>query len=116
MYPSAAIPEPTAFMYPRWGRIPWARGSYSNWPPGTSLLTHQNLRANVGRLWFAGEATSVNCFGFLHGAGGQGNRGGGRRVRQGPVGGEVQGWPALSAPERGDAAGGDDGREWVYGE
>ena len=29
---------------------------------------HQNLRANVGRLWFAGEATSAEYFGFLHGA------------------------------------------------
>ena len=29
---------------------------------------HQNLRANVDRLWFAGEATSAEYFGFLHGA------------------------------------------------
>lgn len=29
---------------------------------------HQNLRANVDRLWFAGEATSPTFFGFLHGA------------------------------------------------
>ncbi|RDL37527.1 Amine oxidase [Venustampulla echinocandica] len=59
------IPEPLDFMYPRWSIEPWAYGSYSNWPPGLSLETHQNLRANVERLWFAGEATSVEYFGFL---------------------------------------------------
>ena len=29
---------------------------------------HQNLRANVSRLFFAGEATSAEYYGFLHGA------------------------------------------------
>ncbi|KAJ5795425.1 uncharacterized protein N7518_003965 [Penicillium psychrosexuale] len=68
MFPEKDIPEPTAFMYPRWTSEPWAYGSYSNWPPSTSLEMHQNLRANAGRLWFAGEATSPTFFGFLHGA------------------------------------------------
>ena len=64
----ANIPDPVAFLYPRWSLEPWAYGSYSNWPPGTSLEMHQNLRANVGRLYFAGEATSTEYYGFLHGA------------------------------------------------
>ncbi|CAG7935716.1 unnamed protein product [Penicillium nalgiovense] len=68
MFPDKDIPEPTAFTYPRWTSEPWAYGSYSNWPPATSLEMHQNLRANAGRLWFAGEATSPTFFGFLHGA------------------------------------------------
>ncbi|PHH92616.1 hypothetical protein CDD83_6543 [Cordyceps sp. RAO-2017] len=68
MFPDRAVPEPTAFLYPRWTDEPWARGSYSNWPVGTTLEMHQNLRANVGRLWFAGEALSAQYFGFLHGA------------------------------------------------
>ena len=68
MFGEANVPEPIAFMYPRWSLEPWAYGSYSNWPPGTSLEMHQNLRANVGRLYFAGEATSTEYFGFLHGA------------------------------------------------
>ncbi|TQS31444.1 hypothetical protein Golomagni_08273, partial [Golovinomyces magnicellulatus] len=68
MYPNVTIPEPTAFTYPRWTKTPWAYGSYSNWPAGTTLEMHQNLRANAGRLWFAGEATSAAYFGFLHGA------------------------------------------------
>ncbi|TVY48654.1 Polyamine oxidase [Lachnellula occidentalis] len=64
----ADIPDPIDFMYPRWSTEPWAYGSYSNWPPGLSIETHQNLRANLGRLWFAGEATSAEYFGFLQGA------------------------------------------------
>lgn len=68
MYGAENVPEPTAFLYPRWSLEPWAYGSYSNWPPGTTLEMHQNLRANVGRLWFAGEATSAEYYGFLHGA------------------------------------------------
>lgn len=46
----------------------WAYGSYSNWPVGMTLEKHQNMRANVERLWFAGEANSAEFFGFLHGA------------------------------------------------
>ena len=48
--------------------MPWAYGSYSNWPPGLTLEGHQNLRRNTGRLWYAGEATSSEYFGYLHGA------------------------------------------------
>ncbi|KAI9933929.1 hypothetical protein ASPWEDRAFT_106112 [Aspergillus wentii DTO 134E9] len=68
MFPDVDVPEPTAFIYPRWTEEPWAHGSYSNWPAGTTLEMHQNLRANADRLWFAGEATSAPYFGFLHGA------------------------------------------------
>ena len=46
----------------------WAYGSYSNWPPGMTLEAHQNLRSNVERLWFAGEAGSPTHYGFLQGA------------------------------------------------
>ncbi|KAI4127256.1 MAG: hypothetical protein LQ338_003299 [Usnochroma carphineum] len=68
MFGEENVPEPIAFMYPRWSLEPWAYGSYSNWPPATTLEMHQNLRANVDRLFFAGEATSAENFGFLHGA------------------------------------------------
>lgn len=68
MFGAENVPEPIAFMYPRWSLEPWAYGSYSNWPVGTTLEMHQNLRANVDRLYFAGEATSSQYFGFLHGA------------------------------------------------
>jgi len=68
MYGAENVPMPTAFMYPRWSLEPWTFGSYSSWPVGVTLEQHQNLRANLGRLYFAGEATSAEYFGFLQGA------------------------------------------------
>ncbi|CAK7210836.1 polyamine oxidase1, flavin-containing amine oxidoreductase [Sporothrix bragantina] len=68
MFPNITVPEPEAFLYPRWSLEDWAFGSYSNWPVGMTLEKHQNLRANVERLWFAGEANSAEYFGFMHGA------------------------------------------------
>ncbi|KAJ7617861.1 amine oxidase [Roridomyces roridus] len=69
MFPNTTIPSPTAFLFPRWTADPLYRGSYSNWPASFVREHHTNLRANVGkRLWFAGEATSLRYFGYLHGA------------------------------------------------
>lgn len=68
MYPNITIPEPTDFLFPRWNSDPLYRGSYSNWPPSFFSQHHDNLRSNVDRLYFAGEATSQKYFGFLHGA------------------------------------------------
>ena len=76
MFGTENVPEPIDFMYPRWGKFPWAYGSYSNWPPGLTLEGHQNLRANVGRVYFAGEATSAEYYGYLHGAWIEGKRAG----------------------------------------
>ncbi|KAK9422892.1 putative Amine oxidase [Seiridium unicorne] len=67
MFPDIEIPEPIAFHYPRWSQEEWAFGSYSNWPVGMTLEKHQNLRANLDRLWFAGEANSAEYYGFLQG-------------------------------------------------
>ncbi|PYH70925.1 polyamine oxidase [Aspergillus vadensis CBS 113365] len=68
------IPEPIDIYYARWTQEPWSYGSYSNWPPAVSSQNHRNLRANVGRVFFAGEATSPNLSGFLHGAYYEGKR------------------------------------------
>ncbi|KAF4463796.1 N1-acetylpolyamine oxidase [Fusarium albosuccineum] len=81
MFPDKDIPEPTDFMYPRWTTTEWAYGSYSNWPVGMTLEKHQNLRANVDRLWFAGEANSAEFFGYLHGAYFEGQEAGDRIAR-----------------------------------
>ncbi|RYC78450.1 hypothetical protein BFJ63_vAg18675 [Fusarium oxysporum f. sp. narcissi] len=78
MFPDKDIPKPVAFMYPRWSLEEWAFGSYSNWPVGMTLEKHQNLRANLGRLWFAGEANSAEFFGYLQGAWTEGREVGGR--------------------------------------
>ncbi|KAH7153471.1 hypothetical protein EDB81DRAFT_719487, partial [Dactylonectria macrodidyma] len=68
MFPNITVPEPTSIMYPRWSQDESTFGSFSNWPPGMTLEKHQNLRANVDRLWFAGEANSAEFFGYLQGA------------------------------------------------
>ncbi|SJL08438.1 related to polyamine oxidase precursor [Armillaria ostoyae] len=68
MYPNVTIPEPTEFLFPRWNSDPLYRGSYSNWPPSFFSQHHNNLRSNIDRLYFAGEATSQKYFGFLQGA------------------------------------------------
>ncbi|KAM0543290.1 hypothetical protein ACHAPJ_012374 [Fusarium lateritium] len=59
MYPDITVPEPTDFYYPRWSQTEWSYGSYSTWPVGVTTERHQNFRANVGRVWFAGEGTSL---------------------------------------------------------
>jgi monoamine oxidase len=58
----------------RWARDPFARGSYSHALPG-----HADKRAVLaapvdGRLFFAGEATSLNFFSTAHGARDSGER------------------------------------------
>ncbi|SMR46370.1 unnamed protein product [Zymoseptoria tritici ST99CH_1E4] len=65
MFPNITIPEPTAFLYPRWTLNPAFRGSYSYWPPGVTIREHQNVRAIVGRMFFAGEHTEPKFFGLL---------------------------------------------------
>jgi len=68
MFPNVTIPSPLDFHFARWHSDPLYRGSYSNWPSSGLNLHHRNLRANVQRLFFGGEATSQRHFGFLHGA------------------------------------------------
>ena len=63
MFPNVTVPEPTAFFFPRWFTDPLYRGSYSNWPASLVPQHHTNLRATLGRLWFAGEALSEKYFG-----------------------------------------------------
>ncbi|KAK7966390.1 polyamine oxidase (propane-1-3-diamine-forming) [Apiospora aurea] len=83
MFPDVDVPGPTAFQYPRWGTTPWAYGSFSFscWPGGTTLEQHQNLRANMDRLWFAGEHTSASYFGYMQGAWYEGRDVGNRLAR-----------------------------------
>lgn len=65
MYPNTTIPEPLDFKFHRWHNDPLFRGSYSNWPPSFVRQHHDNFRANVGRLYFAGEGTSQDFYGKL---------------------------------------------------
>ena len=64
MYPDIDVPEPVAFFMPHWHSNPLYRGSYSNWGPSYVPGQSENLKATLdGRLWFAGEATTVKYFG-----------------------------------------------------
>ncbi|RDK45559.1 hypothetical protein M752DRAFT_311679 [Aspergillus phoenicis ATCC 13157] len=74
MFKDKDVPDPVDIYYARWTQEPWSYGSYSNWPPGVSARTHRHLRENVGRVLFAGEATSPQFSGFLHGAYYEGKR------------------------------------------
>ncbi|MFQ3661278.1 MAG: FAD-dependent oxidoreductase [Chloroflexaceae bacterium] len=63
------IPEPTGFVRTRWAADPFARGSYSYLPPGATPADRQALAAPLnGRLFFAGEHTSVEHPATVHGA------------------------------------------------
>jgi polyamine oxidase len=64
-----AIPEPTGVLVTRWGRDPYARGCHSYRPVGSPATARRDLAAPVGdRLFFAGEATSVDHPATVHGA------------------------------------------------
>eukprot|EP01137_Pigoraptor_chileana_P018809 Opistho-2@6352 len=62
------VPRPTAWMIPRWLADPYARGSYSNWPLGMSQEQHEQLKAPLGRVHFAGEHMERKHFGYMQGA------------------------------------------------
>ncbi|XP_065832722.1 uncharacterized protein [Oscarella lobularis] len=64
-----SVPDPINFYVPRWGTDKNFYGAYSFWPVGFEEEDHEHLRSNVGeRIFFAGEATSQDFFGFLQGA------------------------------------------------
>lgn len=63
------VPEPTGALITRWNRDPFAHGSYSYPTVGSSPRDRENLAASVDdRVFFAGEATSVDYFATVHGA------------------------------------------------
>lgn len=63
------VPEPEAFAVTRWASDPFARGAYSFIGMGASSAERAALGEPVGdRLFFAGEATSVEYPGNVHGA------------------------------------------------
>jgi len=63
------IPDPIDSMITRWNVDPYARGSYSYNPLGSTPRMRTDLASNVGnRLFFAGEATDSSYFQTVHGA------------------------------------------------
>ncbi len=72
---SRSIPDPTDWRITRWGADPWALGSYSYLPAGTSATARSALAGAVGdRLFMAGEATDTDYPGTVHGALNSGRR------------------------------------------
>jgi len=64
-----AVPDPEAWTITRWRADPFTRGSYSFLAVGSSPDDRRALAAPVGdRLFFAGEATSVDDPATAHGA------------------------------------------------
>ena len=67
--PAAARFAPVASIITRWQQDPFALGSYSYLPPGASPDDRAALGASVDkRLFFAGEATSLDYPATVHGA------------------------------------------------
>lgn len=65
----ARIPDPTATRVTRWAADPFSRGAYSHTPPGATRRDYLTLAEPAGdRLFFAGEATSHQYPGTVHGA------------------------------------------------
>ena len=66
----SAIPQPIGHQISRWRQDPFAQGAYSFQPAGTKAATRSKLFGSdwEGRLIFAGEATSHDYPGTVHGA------------------------------------------------
>ena len=63
------VPSPRGVRTTRWRSDPWAHGSYSYVPAGSSFAEHAALGEPVGdKVFFAGEATNDNYPATVHGA------------------------------------------------
>jgi monoamine oxidase len=65
----ADLPDPVSHMITRWQADPWSLGSYSHLPPGSTPDDRRVLAEPVeGRVFFAGEACSIEHAATVHGA------------------------------------------------
>lgn len=65
----SGVPDPVATMTSRWSADPFARGSYSYYPVGSTPEHRRALARPIeGRIFFAGEATSADYPSTVHGA------------------------------------------------
>ncbi|XVF79652.1 hypothetical protein PTKIN_Ptkin15bG0006100 [Pterospermum kingtungense] len=62
------IPNATDILVPRWWSNRFQRGSYSNYPMISNNRVLNDIKAPVGRIFFAGEHTSERFNGYVHGA------------------------------------------------
>jgi len=60
--------EPTDIFYSRWFLNPYFRGAYSEGTVGASDESVKNLAKNLEKLYFSGEATDPEWYGYMQGA------------------------------------------------
>ena len=57
-----------AIFYRRWSKDMFTQGAYSDRVVGTTSQDYRNIGERLGRLYFAGEATSEDWNGYMQGA------------------------------------------------
>lgn len=63
------VPKPSQIQFTRWGQDPFALGAYSFHAVGSGKAERAALSQSVGnRLYWAGEACSLDYWGTVHGA------------------------------------------------
>ena len=55
-------------MLSKWSQNPYARGSWSDPVIGTDHTVHANMAGRIKNLFFGGEATHGDWYGFMQGA------------------------------------------------
>ena len=69
MFGGNVVPEPEAFVFPRWLSDPWSRGGYSYPGVGSPTEDRESHARPLGdRVFFAGEATEPVEYGTVHAA------------------------------------------------
>lgn len=69
MFGGNVVPEPAAFVFPRWLSDPWSRGGYSYPGVGSPPEDREAHARPLGdRVFFAGEATEPVEYGTVHAA------------------------------------------------
>ena len=69
MFGHNKVPEPEAFVFPRWLSDPWTKGGYSYPAIGSPPEDHSDHARPLGdRVFFAGEATEPVEYGTVHAA------------------------------------------------
>lgn len=62
------LPFFAAISYHRWSKDAFTQGAYSEPVVGTTSQDLKNIGERLGRLYFAGEATSEEWIGYMQGA------------------------------------------------
>jgi len=62
------IPYPNDVFLSTWSKNKFIRGAYPNPIVGAKREDYANIGSNLGRLFFAGDGTTSETFGFVHGA------------------------------------------------